>query len=309
MGKKYMSMQEELAARRAASAAASEPSRPNDPSKPRSSAETQGDNPLDDFRRNVEAQGAGLKQRFLNPSAESRQRKENKRAGAARNAQNRGDAYGHFQAASPAEKKFSFKMLFVILAITFAIIIFAFGATSYEFQRILDRHNIPVPTGTFDPTETDPTETYPTASDPTKTFPTRPPSGRNGSITERTSLADIEEYVNAHTTGTPDESALFGKPFSGITSHCTKTGMTDSWYISDGRLYFWPKHPLSDDPAEDIEQWMQFSVAIRNILRESNLEDTPIVIGLRNADTWDLKMLLIDGDPIFLSREYNTGAY
>ena len=294
MSKKYKSMQEELAARRAAEASRSGPSGQGDPAGPRRSAEPGGSDPIEGFRRSVRAAGADTKKRFLKSSAESRQRRENRRAGSGPDPRDRGASYGHFQPQASAEKKFSFKMLFVILAITFAIIIFAFAATSYEFQRIFDQQHFPFPTDTTEPTET---------------YPTQPAPAPGGALFESSSLSDIEEYVNANTIGTSDEQSLYGKPFSRISALCSRTGTNDTWYISEGRIYFWPKKPQADDPSEDIEQWIRFSRNVRDILKDADLEDTPVIIGYRDPDTWDLRMLMIDGEPVFLSDEYDTGAY
>ena len=156
-----------------------------------------------------------------------------------------------------------------------------------------------------DPWETDPTEwTEPTEGrDPTEgTQSSRPAYPPKGELGKRSTMVDIEEYVAKRTKPLKDEQILFGSAYLEIDTEVDKDDSENNWYVSEGRIYIWATCDEADDPAKTLKRYTRLNDSVKKVLKENDLEETPVIIAVHVTDSWYLQLLLIDGNP-----EFNAG--
>ena len=106
-----------------------------------------------------------------------------------------------------------------------------------------------------------------------------------------------------NTQPNPDEQSLFGGAYSRIDRYITEVDSECNWYINEGCIYIWPKCDKGDDPEEVADLWGGVTETINEIIMDEGVEDTPVIIPIRDRDGWKNLMILVDGTTVFISEE------
>ena len=140
--------------------------------------------------------------------------------------------------------------------------------------------------------------------DPTEaTWNTETPAPSEGDLNETTSMTELEAYAAEYTQPNPDEQSLFGGVYSRIDRYITEVDSECNWYINEGCIYIWPKCDKGDDPEEVADLWGGVTETINEIIMDEGVEDTPVIIPIRDRDGWKNLMILVDGTTVFISEE------
>lgn len=140
--------------------------------------------------------------------------------------------------------------------------------------------------------------------DPTEaTWNTETPAPSEGDLNETTSMTELEAYAAEYTQPNPDEQSLFGGAYSRIDRYITEVDSECNWYINEGCIYIWPKCDKGDDPEEVADLWGGVTETINEIIMDEGVEDTPVIIPIRDRDGWKNLMILVDGTTVFISEE------
>lgn len=266
MSKKYMSMQEELAARRAAS-------ENREVTAERSDLAASGH-----FERSGQKGPMSRRGSSHRPGQANRSRQANRPESTSRprprGPEKMGGASLH-------------RGTVVIVVVLVAVIAIAAIVAGYMHSKELQ----PEPTDWTQATE----------STRTPTESTWAPRSEDAEIDEWASLNDIYAYMDARTEPMEEPESLYGEVYWDIREIIYQYQKDCNWYIHEGRIFVSPQCALDDDPQTLAATWREASDKIHKKLETANKENASVIIAIRSNEDWRLRMLLIDGETEFVS--------
>lgn len=136
-------------------------------------------------------------------------------------------------------------------------------------------------------------------TEPTE-FTWAPPSG-DVEIDEWASLNDIYAFIDERTEPMEEPESLYGDVYWDIRDIIYRYQKDCNWYIHEGRIFVSPECDLDDDPETLAATWTEASDKIHKKLETADKENASVVIAIRSGEDWRLRMLLIDGGIEFVS--------
>lgn len=128
----------------------------------------------------------------------------------------------------------------------------------------------------------------------------KPAKGGDTGLHRNSSLVDVENYAAEHTEGLSDETVLFRDIYQEISTVIETKGSDTNWYVSEGRIYVWGKCDTGTDSEEVAAEWQELSDSIKSTLASEDLEETPVIIAVHDEDNYDLQVVLVDGEAVFV---------
>ena len=273
MKKQYMSMQEQLAARRAAEAGQADPRRRRDrPGRSGSAGK---------FSRF--GQSAGKFPRFRQSATgrpapdKTKRRSEKTEAGRA----------GTFSEQELFINRRIRRVVFAVIALGVMIMVGGFIA---ELQDPHEggqdtRHSSEPTQQTVQTTSGSPRET------------------RHYDVTNEfhrgTMLAEIMNYAAEHTEAA-DTDKVFGDPYQRIYPIMEDAAEGNDWFVYEGRLYVSKYYFPGYDMDQTIEDWKTVTESVQEALKGSEVEYIPFIVIYQQNKTYDLRLVMIDGEPIYI---------
>ena len=123
-----------------------------------------------------------------------------------------------------------------------------------------------------------------------------------GELDEYSSYSEAESYIKDNTETSGDDDTLTDWYYGG--SYYDLLGEDDFCDIMDGRLYIWAECSEDDDPEEVINQWLDITNQYKEGLADAGIENVPVGVILKESESWDLKLVMIDGVIHFASGDY-----
>lgn len=125
-----------------------------------------------------------------------------------------------------------------------------------------------------------------------------------GGINEHSSLTDIYAYSEAKTEPMKDPQSLYGETYWSIKDIINEYEKDCSWYIKEGRIYVSPLCLDTDDPEELTQTWGRATERIHEKIEADGKNDAPVIVTVHTKEKWRLMLLLIDGRTEFLSQSW-----
>lgn len=127
-----------------------------------------------------------------------------------------------------------------------------------------------------------------------------------GELTEDSSFIDAEAFAAEKTGCTADNDALINWYYSGgYYNYLNDTDVAD---ITGGRLFLWVECSEADDPGLVIAEWAALTDTFRSDLDAAGFQDVPVCIIATETDGYRLRFVMIDGTVGFGSAQYESFA-
>jgi|GEM_PF-3863312 len=123
-----------------------------------------------------------------------------------------------------------------------------------------------------------------------------------GELNEYSSYSEAESYIKDNTETSGDDDTLTDWYYGG--SYYDLLGDNDFCDIMDGRLYIWAECSEDDDPEEVVNQWLDITNQYKEGLADAGIENVPVGVILKESESWDLKLVMIDGVIHFASGDF-----
>ena len=123
-----------------------------------------------------------------------------------------------------------------------------------------------------------------------------------GELDEYSSYSEAESYIKDNTETSGDDDTLTDWYYGG--SYYDLLGEDDFCDIMDGRLYIWAECSEDDDPEEVINQWLDITNQYKEGLADAGIGDVPVGVIVKESESWDLKLVMIDGKIHFASGDF-----
>ena len=126
----------------------------------------------------------------------------------------------------------------------------------------------------------------------------------SGELSEDSSFIDAEAFAAEQTGCTADNDALINWYYSGgYYNYLQDTDVAD---ITDGRLFLWVECKDADDPGLVIAEWAALTDTFRSDLDAAGFTDVPVCIIATESEGYRLRFVMIDGAVRFGSEQYEN---
>lgn len=125
-----------------------------------------------------------------------------------------------------------------------------------------------------------------------------------GELDEDSFYSDAEAFIIEQTETPIDNDTLISWYYDGGYYELVEDPAFCD--VSDGRLFIWAECSEDDDPAEVAGQWMAVTEEFQSALDEAGYGDVPVGVILMDSDNWKLRMVMIDGVIHFATGDYET---
>ena len=122
-------------------------------------------------------------------------------------------------------------------------------------------------------------------------------------LEEYSSNTEIYSYVEERTEPFEDEKSLYGDTYFNIMDIVEQHDEEFNCFITNGRIYVSPTCSDEDDPAQLEKTWKSVSDEIQSELESQDQEEAPVII-MVHSESWRLRLLMIDG-----RTEYKSEAW